>query len=156
LRVSARPAVDSDAGELEQLANDAVEEKLSQRGGQLWSLLDLPVRSMGQTIIDAIRSPSQVAVVGEIDGSVVGFAIASLVNPSPDGPLIADLIAIHVQEPARGVGVGEELMDLVLQWARDQGCRGVDSTALPGDRSTKNFFESFGLVARAIRVHRSL
>ena len=37
-----------------------------------------------------------------------------------------------------------------------QGCFGVDSLALPGDRHTKNFFESFGLVARAIIVHRSL
>ena len=28
--------------------------------------------------------------------------------------------------------------------------------AMPGDRSTKNFFESFGLVARALTVHRDL
>jgi hypothetical protein len=27
---------------------------------------------------------------------------------------------------------------------------------MPGDRNTKNFFESFGLVARAITVHRDL
>ena len=40
--------------------------------------------------------------------------------------------------------------------APTQGCFGVDSLALPGDRHTKNFFESFGLVARAIIVHRSL
>jgi hypothetical protein len=32
----------------------------------------------------------------------------------------------------------------------------MDSLALPGDRATKNFFESFGLKARAIVVHRSL
>ena len=38
--------------------------------------------------------------------------------------------------------------------AAAQGCFGVDSLALPGDRHTKNFFESFGLVARAIVVHR--
>jgi len=32
----------------------------------------------------------------------------------------------------------------------------VQSTALPGDRATKNFFESQGMVARAILVHRWL
>jgi hypothetical protein len=32
----------------------------------------------------------------------------------------------------------------------------VDSLALPGDRHTKNFFEAFGLVARAIVVHKTL
>ena len=33
---------------------------------------------------------------------------------------------------------------------------GIDGFALPGDRETKNFFERFGLTARAILVHRSL
>jgi hypothetical protein len=47
-------------------------------------------------------------------------------------------------------------MDHVVAWCRAAGCFGIDSLALPGDRSTKNFFESFGLVARAIVVHRSL
>ena len=47
-------------------------------------------------------------------------------------------------------------MDALIEWCRAQGCFGVDSLALPGDRHTKNFFESFGLVARAIVVHRSL
>ena len=47
-------------------------------------------------------------------------------------------------------------MDHILAWARDHGCFGLDSLALPGDRATKNFFESFGLVARAIVVHKPL
>jgi hypothetical protein len=47
-------------------------------------------------------------------------------------------------------------MDAVLAWCRECGCFGVDSLALPGNRETKNFFESFGLVARAIVVHRNL
>jgi hypothetical protein len=54
------------------------------------------------------------------------------------------------------VGVGEAVMDHLVAWCRAQGCFGVDSLALPGDRQTKNFFESFGLVARAIVVHRPL
>jgi hypothetical protein len=48
------------------------------------------------------------------------------------------------------------LMDQLVEWCRERGCIGVDSLALPGDRATKNFFESFGLVARAIIVHRRL
>ncbi|NIR35956.1 MAG: hypothetical protein GWN79_05560 [Actinobacteria bacterium] len=47
-------------------------------------------------------------------------------------------------------------MEAVLDWARTRGCEGIDSLALPGDRHTKNFFETFGLVARALRVHRAL
>ena len=52
--------------------------------------------------------------------------------------------------------LGEALMNAVLGWCRDKGCRGVDSLALPGNRAAKNFFESFGLTARQILVHRSL
>ena len=71
-----------------------------------------------------------------------------------DGGLLGVVDDIYVDPGARSVGVGEALMDHVLAWCRDQGCFGVDSLALPGDRATKNFFESFGLVARAIVVHK--
>jgi hypothetical protein len=36
------------------------------------------------------------------------------------------------------------------------GAVGIEATALPGDRATKNFFETHGLVARALTVHRRL
>jgi hypothetical protein len=48
------------------------------------------------------------------------------------------------------------MMQALVDWCTERGCMGVDSLALPGDRHTKNFFESFGLVARAIVVHRPL
>jgi hypothetical protein len=47
-------------------------------------------------------------------------------------------------------------MDAIVAWAEAAGCVGIDSLALPGNRETKNFFETFGLVARAIVVHRPL
>ena len=47
-------------------------------------------------------------------------------------------------------------MDLLVERARAADAVGIDALALPGDRETKNFFETFGLKARAIVVHRSL
>jgi len=44
----------------------------------------------------------------------------------------------------------------VLDWCRAHDCRGIDAAALPGNRALKNFFERFGLTARAIVVHRAL
>jgi hypothetical protein len=52
--------------------------------------------------------------------------------------------------------VGEAMMDQIVAWCEKHGCVGVDAIALPGNRHTKNFFETFGLVARAIVVHRPL
>jgi hypothetical protein len=43
-----------------------------------------------------------------------------------------------------------------VAWARAHHCTGIDGFTLPGNRATKNFFETFGLTARAILVHRSL
>ena len=94
-------------------------------------------------------------LVGEIDGAVVGYARARLDRLST-GDLHADLTDLYVEPDAREVGVGEALLDAVIGWATAQGCTGIDSVALPGMRDTKNFFESAGMVARAIVVHRKL
>lgn len=47
-------------------------------------------------------------------------------------------------------------MSVGLDWFRSQGCVGVEATALPGQRATKNFFEEQGLQARLLTVYRSL
>ncbi len=93
--------------------------------------------------------------VGSLDDSAVGFAAARLVSLA-DGTLLADIEALFVLPEARGVGLGEALMDQVLAWANSAGAYAVDSVALPGDRMTKNFFERYGLTARALQVHRRL
>ena len=61
---------------------------------------------------------------------------------------------IFTEEAARGVGVGEAMMDLLIAWCEEHRCTGIDAVALPGNRATKNFFERYGLTARAILVHR--
>jgi GNAT superfamily N-acetyltransferase len=94
-------------------------------------------------------------VAGTLDGTVVGYGLVR-VERLDDGTLLGVIDDIYVDPGARAVGIGEALMNHMLDWCRSQGCFGVDSLALPGDRHTKNFFESFGLVARAIIVHRPL
>ena len=80
----------------------------------------------------------------------------AVIEKLSDGGELARLTDVYVEPEARGVGVGEMLLDAVVAWATERGCIGIDSLALPGNRETKNFFESFGLVARAIVVHRPL
>ena len=90
-----------------------------------------------------------------IDTAVVGYA-ACHVEPLHDGRAIARITDLYVLPDARKVGVGEAMMVTLEEWARERSLVGLDAVALPGDRDTKNFFETFGLVARAIQVHRSL
>jgi GNAT superfamily N-acetyltransferase len=73
-----------------------------------------------------------------------------------DGTTLGVVDDLFVLPDGRGVGVGEAMMDLLLEFCATHGCTGIDAVALPGNRETKNFFETFGLVARAIVVHRDL
>ena len=95
------------------------------------------------------------AWVGDLDGATVGFAVSRLVELA-DGTSLAEIDALYVLPEARGVGLGEALMDEVLAWAAGAGAAAVDAVALPGDRVTKNFFERYGMTARALQVHRRL
>ena len=101
-----------------------------------------------------IESDDGLAVVGTYDDVVFGYALAT-VERLADGRLLGRLDDLAVDADARGSGIGEAMMNLVIDELRAAGCLGIDSRALPGDRETKNFFESFGLKARLLVVHRA-
>jgi len=103
----------------------------------------------------SIDDPNRLVVLGTIDDVPVGYASVGL-STVEDGVRLAVVESLFVEPEARDVGVGEAIMDFVLHWSAAQGVSGIDAVALPGDRATKNFFERFGLTARAIVVHRSL
>ena len=94
-------------------------------------------------------------LVGLIDGTVVGYSVTRIENLH-DRSQVAVIDDIYVHPEARAVSVGEAMVERVVAWATQQGCVGIDSLALPGDRNTKNFFETFGFRARAIVVHRPI
>ncbi len=155
LEPTATPATLADVADVEALGKAALAEKQDQRGGGLLLRTQFADGLSEETIAGAVQSENKMIWVGELSDAAVGFAQAELKNLD-DGGRIAELQALYVMPGARGVGVGESLMEAVLAWAEASGAEGVDSVALPGDRATKNFFEQFGLKARAILVHRSL
>lgn len=91
---------------------------------------------------------------GTIDDFVIGYAATHVEELRGDYRLgvIDDLF---VEPGARGVGVGEALMGELLRWGEEERCDGLDATALPGNRATKNFFEGSGFTARLLVMHHS-
>lgn len=152
---SARPATHADLPRIAALAEQAVAELTGNKGGAVWARRE----ARPAPYIDSLRADLEAAdhcvAVGEVVGAVVGYAVVRA-ESLRDGGVLGVLDDIYVEPEAREVGVGEALMDEVEAWCRGRGCIGIDSLALPGNRETKNFFETFGLVARAIVVHRSL
>lgn len=155
----ARAAEPADLERLEELGRAAAEVVATQRGGPLHLLREAaPATRAGfVAAMEAEHRLVLVGTIGPIDGAeaVVGFLVASVVQLAGSAP-VAEVEALYVEPGAREVGVGEQLLGAAVGWAEGRGCRGIDAWALPGDRSTKNFFETFGLTARAILVHRDL
>lgn len=142
-----------DRDELVALARRARADARTKRGGLL--LVDEGLRQEPLDATLLTDDPDEVVVLGFIDDVPVGYALARTVL-LPSGDRLGIVEELYVDPEARDVSVGERLMDDVVAFCRDAGCVGIDAVALPGDRATKNFFETFGLVARAIVVHRSL
>lgn len=150
----ARPAEATDLARLAELATEATDELIPQRGGTLWSVREAR-NGAGSGLADLVASPDALVLVGTFDDVTVGYAVVR-VEALRDATTLGVLDDLFVEPAARGVGVGEAMMQAVLAWCEQRGCRGVDSLALPGNRETKNFFERFGLTTRALVVHRPL
>jgi GNAT superfamily N-acetyltransferase len=152
---AARRASPEDLAGLVGLVRQGQTELTGRRGGPLWAERDARQPLDEAALAALLSDPDGLVAVGTYDGAVVGYGIATL-EVLRDGTSLAVIEGLYVEPGARGVGVGAEVMDLIVSWSQERGCRGIDGFALPGDRETKNFFERYGLTARAILVHRSL
>ena len=151
---STHPAQLADIERLVELADSALAELSPLRGGRLWAVREKPPEPRKDEFLATLGSAAALLQVGCIDGYPVGYGLVRG-ERLRTGEELAVVSDIYVEAPFRGVAVGEAVMDALLDWARARGCIGVDSLVLPGMRDSKNFFERYGLKARALLVHRA-
>ena len=150
-----RPAGHDDLADLARLVGEAVAELTPQRGGEMWA------RTLGRRppfepeLLAALDDPDVLVLAGTVDETLVAYAVARL-DLLADGATLVVIEDLFTEPEARAVGVGEAMLGAIVEWGTDRGAVGVDAVVLPGARETKNFFESFGLKARALVVHRDL
>lgn len=150
-----RPATEADLPRLAELAAAAVEELRGGRGGAVWARQAARQPPFEDDLARQLQADDHLVLVGTVDGTAMGYGVAR-VEEQRDHGLLGVVTDLYTEPGCRELGIGEVTMQCLVDWCTARGCFGVDSLALPGDRHTKNFFESFGLVARAIIVHRSL
>jgi GNAT superfamily N-acetyltransferase len=150
----ARRARTGDLERISQLVRQGRAELSHERGGPLWLAREARAEPLDAGLAGVLDHDDALVVVGIYDDVVVGYAIVE-VETLRSGSRLARLSDVFVDPGARGIGVGEAMMDDVIAWSLTRGCTGIDSLALPGMRESKNFFERYGLKARQLIVHRA-
>ena len=138
-----------------QLADEAVLEQIDGRGGYIWSRRETSTVPYILSLEASMASPDEEIWVGTLDNAILSYARAK-VEVLRTGEYLGVVTDIYVTPEARSVGLGEALINVIIEWCQERKCVGIDSMALPGNRETKNFFETFGFKARMLTVHRSL
>ncbi len=141
---------------LAELCRQAQAELRSQeRGGAVFVAREARPEPVEDSLRSAILEPDRTVVLGTIDDTVMGYATGRT-EILRDAATLGVIDDLFVEEEARAVGVGEAMMDSLLDWFRTRGCSGVDAMALPGARATKNFFEESGFSARLLVMHHRM
>lgn len=150
---AARVADSGDLARMADLAGAAIEEALPRRGGTAlagrWATASRQDRL--DQLTSALSDPATRMWVGTIDQVAVGVILAEAHSGGA-----GRIPLMYVEPDARGVGVGEAMLDEATVWLAEQGCMTIDVDVLPGDRDTKQFFEAAGMVARLLVMSRSL
>ena len=150
-----RPASAEDLPRIAELAELARDELVPMKGGALWSAREAVAEPFEDTYGALIDRDDALVVVGTVDETVIGFGVLTL-ERLRTGETLGVISDLFVEPGARAIGVGEAMANDLVAFCETRGCTGIDALALPGHRTTKNFFEESGFTARALVMHRAL
>lgn len=155
LKESSRLASIDDLEILTFLRKEAISEVKNKRGGKVMLSLESFSEDSSENFSHWFNSSDHCIFAGLFGAAVVAYGVLEF-STTNDDQIIASIKEIFVLKDARSVGVGESVIESMINEAIEHGAVGIDSFALPGDRETKNFFETQGMVARLIHVYRPL
>ncbi len=155
MHVQADVATDEDVGMLVELYRAYRDSLVSERGGATYVGSEAFAEPLKEHFHLIVHDSRWLVLVGRFEDAPVGLAAARL-DPMADSSYLATVEVLYVDPAAREVGVGEQLVNDVVQWAEQRGASGIDVRVLPGMRASKNFLESSSFVARLLVMHRRL
>lgn len=150
---SARIAISDDLAPIGLIATSSMAFIEGSRGAFVFGRREAATPAV-ELAAQAIADPDKVALVGTYEEVVFGYAIATTERLATE--TLGRIQHLVVEPEIRKSGIGEAMMNLLIEELKSLGCSRVDAHALPGDRHTKNFFESFGLKARLLTVHKEI
>jgi L-amino acid N-acyltransferase YncA len=154
----ARPARPEDLATCARILEEARRCGATFRGGPellaAWPLPAAPDPITERWLTQHWSGDDRVLLVGTIDEVPFGVGAGHVTRRAGERVGVVD--CCYVETAARGVGVGTALARALVAWFTASSCRAMDVLALPGDRKTKQLFESQGLSARLLVLRRRL
>ena len=92
-------------------------------------------------LYELFRTPGSFYYVATIDEVVVGGCGIFPTDNLPDGT--CELVKLYVSKEARGTGLGKQLMEISLSWAKENGY-------------TKVYLESMPELAKAVSIYEKV
>lgn len=154
MELTCKPATRDDVEELVRLYR-LLEDEMTALSRQ-WPMADGLPEPVETSFKEKLSDPEALILIGGIDEVPLGFLLAETIPllPQAGGRRAATIRLIFTQPEARGVGLGEVMMELALRTLEDRGVDFFDAVVPPGHRDAKNFFEASGFSARSIVMHR--
>src|SRR5262245_43637028 len=140
-----------------RLATTADEDSLGRFGGALmrqhhtadpkrFIQVEHPEAGYGRFLVSQLSNPSSLVMVAERSGSVVGYVYADVESTNwmelrgPCG-VVHD---IYVDEAARRLGAGRELLRAAIAWVRSKGRSQVVLLTKTGNERAQRLFAALG------------
>jgi ribosomal protein S18 acetylase RimI-like enzyme len=113
-------------------------------------------RSNPPPSLDAVRAmlahQAVTQFVARVDGSIVGVAtLAVFPIPTASRAWVEDVI---VDEAMNGQGIGQLLVEAMVERARELGCATVDLTSRPSREAANHLYRKVGFTERETNVYR--
>lgn len=96
-------------------------------------------------LFELFRTPKSFYYVAKIDEKVVGGCGIFPTDNLPDGT--CELVKLYVAKEARGTGLGKQLMEISLSWAKENGYTQVYLESMPELAKAVSIYEKVGFKA---------
>lgn len=94
------------------------------------------------TLYEVFRAPRSVYFVATINDIVVGGSGIYPTENLPQGT--CELVKLYLDPSARGTGLGKQLMEMSLQWAKENGYNQVYLESMPELSKAVSIYEKLG------------
>jgi putative acetyltransferase len=96
-------------------------------------------------LFELFRTPKSFYYVALVDGKVVGGCGIFPTDNLPDGT--CELVKLYLAKEARGTGLGKQLMEISLSWAKENGYTQVYLESMPELAKAVSIYEKVGFKA---------